>query len=185
MFYSGAAMSAPQSTIDEQGLDLLDGVYALLDVAFAHDLAVAFADAGTHDDVVALTTSLVTLLEAIDAELPNVDAVATLGALLCSSEPFVDALYELLLESGHHLSVRAVLAVLRSRRPIQIAYAHLSTGARMGMMQPITPALRSALRMATQALLANLRSFAELLSALDPLPADLDLTPAFAFDHGG
>ncbi|MCX4248046.1 hypothetical protein [Paraliomyxa miuraensis] len=177
-------MSTPKSTIADQGLDLLDGVYALIDVAFAHDLAVAFTDAGTHDSAVSLTTSLLTLLESIDAELVHTNTVGSMGALLGTSEPFVDALYELLLESGHHLSVRAVLAVLRARRPIQLAYAHLGTGARMGSRQPVTPALRSALRMATQALLANLRSFAELLSALDPLPADLELTPPLSLDRG-
>ena len=177
-------MSTPQTTIADQGLDLLDGVYALIDVAFAHDLAVAFADAGTHDSAVSLTTSLITLLESIDAELAHVDTVGTMGALLGASEPFVDALYELLLESGHHLSVRAVLAVLRAKRPIQLAYAHLGIGARMGSKQPITPVLRSTLRMAAQALLANLRSFAELLSALDPLPADLELMPSVSLERG-
>lgn len=179
-------MSEPQSTIAEQGLDLLDGIYALIDVAFAHDLAVAFADAGSHDTAVSLTASLVTLVDAIEDELPHVQAVGPLGALLGASDPFVDALYELLLEAGHHLSVRAVLAVLRSRRPIQIAQGHLRTAARMGATAPLSPALRSALRLAAQALLANLRSFAELLSALDPLPPELDLglPPAATLDRG-
>lgn len=170
-------MSAPQTTIADQGLDLLDGIYALIDVAFAHDLAVAFADAGTHDTAASLTASLTTLLEGIDEELPRVREVGRLGALLWTSERFVDGLYEVLLEAGHHLSVRAVLAVLRTHRPIEVAYAHLATAARLGSTQPITPELRAALRMAAQALLVNLRSFNELLSALDPLPPDLELTP--------
>lgn len=176
-------MAARLSTIADQGLDLLDGLHALVDVAFAHDLAVAFTDTGTHDTAVSLTSSLTALVEGVDAELPRTAELGTLGALLGTLEPFADALHELLLESAHHLTTRAVLAVLRTRRPVELAFAHLRTAARLGAMQSVDPELRRSLQLAAQALLANLRSFGELLSALDPLLPELELEPPMMPEH--
>ena len=82
---------------------------------------------GTHDTAVSLTVSLTTLVEGIEAELPLTAGLGRLGGLLGMLEPFADALHELLLESAHHLSTRAVLAVLRTRRPVELAFAHLRT----------------------------------------------------------
>jgi hypothetical protein len=168
-------MGVRLSTIADQGLDLLDGIHALIDVTFAHDLAVAFTDTGTHDTAVSLTHSLTTLVEAIEDELPRVEGLGRLGALLGMIEPFANALHELLIESAHHLSTRAVLAVLRTRRPVELAFAHLGTAARMGATQPLPLELRTGLQLAAQALLDNLRSFGELLCALDPLLPELEL----------
>jgi hypothetical protein len=171
-------MGARLSTIADQGLDLLDGLHALVDVAFAHDLAVALADTGTHDTAVSLVQSLATLVAGIEDELPRVEGLGRLGALLGTLEPFVDALHELLLESAHQLGSRAVLAVLRTRRPVELALAHLRTAARMGAIQPLALELRTSLQLAAQALLANLRSLDELLAALDPLLPELELHAA-------
>jgi hypothetical protein len=168
-------MGARLSTIADQGLDLLDGLHALIDVAFAHDLAVSFTDTGGHDHAVSLTSSLTALVAGIERELPTVEGLGQLGALLGALEPFADALHELLLDSAHHLSTRAVLAVLRTRRPVELALAHLRTAARLGASQPVPADVRVGLQQAAQALLANLRSFGELLAALDPLLPDLEL----------
>jgi hypothetical protein len=183
-------MGARLSTIADQSLDLLDGIHALIDVAFAHDLAVvfsggpssrspaapeAFSDASTHDTAVSLTRSLTALVEGIEDELRRVEGLGRLGALMGMLQPFAEALHELLLESAHHLGTRAVLAVLRHRRPVELAFAHLGTAARLGAAQPLDPELRTNLRLAAQALLDNLRSFAELLAALDPLLPELEL----------
>jgi hypothetical protein len=168
-------MGVRLSTIADQGLDLLDGLHALIDVAFAHDLAVAFADTGAHDTVVSIATSLTTLVEGVEGELARAERLGELGALLGTLAPFADALHEVLLESAHHLGARAVLAVLRTRRPLELAFAHLRTAARLGARSPVTPELRASLQLAAQALLANLRSFGELLSALDPLLPMLEL----------
>jgi len=176
-------MGTRLSTIADQGLDLLDGLHALIDVAFAHDLAVAFTDTGAHDTAVSLASSLTTLVEGIEAELPRTEGLGQLGALLGMLEPFADALYETLLESAHHLSTRAVLAVLRSRRPVELAFAHLRTAARLGASQAVEPELLRNLQLAAQALLANLRSFNELLSALDPLLPMLELEAPLMPEH--
>lgn len=176
-------MGARLSTIADQGLDLLDGLHALIDVAFAHDLAVTFADTGTHDSVAGLAASVTTLVERLEPELACVETLGTLGALLGTLEPFADALHELLLESAHHLSTRAVLAVLRTRRPVELALAHLRTAARLGASQAVEPELRTSLRLAAQALLANLRSFGELLAALDPLLPELELEAPMMPEH--
>lgn len=176
-------MGARLSTIADQGLDLLDGLHALIDVAFAHDLAVAFTDTGAHDTAVSLTTSLTTLVERLEPELGGVETLGTLGALLGTLEPFADALHETLLESAHHLSTRAVLAVLRTRRPVELALAHLRTAARLGASQAVELERRTSLQLAAQALLANLRSFGELLSALDPLLPELELEAPLMPEH--
>lgn len=176
-------MGTRLTTIADQGLDLLDGLHALIDVAFAHDLAVAFSDTGTHDAAASLTTSLTTLVERLEPELVSVSTLGTLGALLGTLEPFVDALHEMLLESSHHLSTRAVLAVLRTRRPVELAFAHLRTAARLGASQAVELELRKSLQLAAQALLANLRSFGELLAALDPLLPELELEAPLMPEH--
>lgn len=168
-------MGARLSTIADQGLDLLDGLHALIDVAFAHDLAVAFTDTGGHDTAVSITGSLTALVTGIEGELLHVEGLGRLGALLGTLEPLTDALFELLLDSAHHLSTRAVIAVLRTRRPVELAFAHLRTAARMGACQAVEPELRTGLQLAAEALLANLRSFTELLAALDPLLPELEL----------
>ncbi|MCA9711704.1 MAG: hypothetical protein KDK70_38065 [Myxococcales bacterium] len=166
-------MSAPQSSIVDQALDLVDGIYGLVDIAFAHDLAVVFSDVGSHDAARSITSSLVTLLTGIHEELPRTEQLGTLGALLGMIEPFVTVLHELLLEAGHQLGTRAVFAVLRTRRPVELAFAHLRTAARMGATQPVDDEPRTSLRLAVEALLGNLASFADLLGALDPLPPEL------------
>ena len=176
-------MGTRLSTIADQGLELLDGLHALIDVAFAHDLAVAFTDTGVHDTAVSLATSLTTLVEDIEAELPRTEGLGRLAALLGTLEPFADALHELLLESAHHLSTRAVLAVLRTRRPVELAFAHLRAAARLGTRQPVDPELRTGLELAAQSLLANQRSFGELLSALDPLLPMLELEAPLMPEH--
>lgn len=175
-------MAAQLSTIADQGLDLLDGLHALIDITFAHDLAVAFTDVGSHDAAVSLTRSLTALLEGIERELPRVEGLGHLGGLLGTIQPLCDALHEILLESAHHLGTRAVLAVLRTRRPVALAFAHLGTAARMGATLPLTLELRTAMQLAAQALLANLHSFGELLRALDPLLPELELAHAPALD---
>lgn len=176
-------MGTRLSTIADQGLDLLDGLHALIDVAFAHDLAVAFTDTGAHDTAVSLTVSLTALVKGIEAELPRTDELGRLGALLGTLEPLVDALHETLLDSAHRLSTRAVLAVLRTRRPVELAFAHLRTAARLGARQAVEPELRANLVLAAEALLANLRSFSELLSALDPLLPMLELEAPLMPEH--
>ncbi len=168
-------MAAPLSTIADQGLDLLDGLHALIDVTFAHDLAVAFTDTGAHDAAVSLTRSLTTLMEGIESELVCVEGLGRMGALLGTIQPLASALHEILLESAHHLGARAVLAVLRTRRPVELAFAHLGTAARMGATQPLTLELRTTMQLAAQALLANLQALGDLLTALDPLLPELEL----------
>ncbi len=176
-------MGARLSTIADQGLDLLDGLHALIDVAFAHDLAVSFTDTGAHDSAASLTRSLVVLVEGIEAELPHTRTLGTLGALLGTLGPFADALHEMLLDSAHHLGARAVLAVLRTRRPVELALAHLRTAARLGASQPVELDRRTSLQLAAQALLPNLRSFGELLAALDPLLPELELEAPMMPEH--
>ncbi len=166
-------MSAPQSSIVDQALDLVDGIYGLLDIAFAHDLAVVFTDVGSHDTASSLAHSITELLVGIHEELPEVESLGPLCALLGMVEPFVGALHEILLEAGHQLGTRAVFAVLRTRRPIELAFAHLRTAARLGAMQAIDDEQRTSLRLAVEALLGNISSFNELLRALDPLPSGL------------
>ncbi len=166
-------MSAPQSTIVDQALDLVDGIYGLLDIAFAHDLAVVFTDVGSHDTAISIACSITELLAGIHEELPHVEGLGQLCALLGMVEPFVTALHELLLEAGHQLGTRAVFAVLRTRRPVELAFAHLRTAALLGATQAIDQEQRTSLRLAVEALLGNIGSFNELLRALDPLPAGL------------
>lgn len=165
-------MSAPQSTIVDQALDLIDGIYGLIDIAFAHDLAVVFTDVGSHDDARTITDSLSALLEGLHQELPTVESLGPLCALLGALESFVSTLHEMLLEAAHRLSTRAVFAVLRTRRPIELAFAHLRAAALLGATQPVDDEQRTSLRLAVEALLGNLASFRELLGALDPLPPE-------------
>lgn len=171
-------MSVPQSSIIDQALDLLDGLHGLIDVAFAHDLAVSFADVGSHDSVSSVTHAMIQLLASIHEDLPEVDGLGRLGALLGTLEPFAGALHEQLLDAGHLLGTRAVFAVLRTKRPVQLAFAHLRTAARLGSTQPVDAEQRASIRLAVEALVGNLGSFAELLRALDPLPSDLVVPPA-------
>lgn len=165
------AMSAPQFLIVDEALDLVDGIYGLVDVAFAHDLAVVFTDLNSHESASEVVGSLTELLTGIHDELPRVRALGPLCALLGTMEPFVTALHGTLLEASHQLSARAVLAVLRTRRPLELSFAHLRATALLGAMQPVDHEQRTSLRLAVEALLGNLGSFTELLRALDPLPA--------------
>lgn len=163
-------MSAPHSTIVDQALDLVDGIYGLIDIAFAHDLAVVFTDVGSHESARSIADSLTELLTGIHDELPTVERLGPLCALLGTMETFAGALYEMLLEAGHQLGTRAVFAVLRTRRPIELSFAHLRVAARLGATAGIDEEQRTSLRLAVEALLGNLASFNELLRALDPLP---------------
>jgi len=166
-------MRAPQTSLVDQALDLIDGIYGLFDIAFAHDLAVVFSDVGCHDVARTVTHALSGLLVAIHGELPRVEGLGSLCGLLGTMEPYVAALHELLLESGHQLGTRAVFAVLRTRRPVELAFAHLRTAARMGAVEPVDDEQRTSLRLGVEALLGNVGSFGDLLRALDPLPEGL------------
>lgn len=162
-------MDASRSSIADQALDLADGMYELIDVAFAHDLAVAFADLGTHEAAVAVTDDLVELLGAVHDELPHVMSLGHLGALMGLLQSRVEGLYDLLLEASQLFNRRASASVLRAKRTIDLALAHLRYAARMGASQSIDLAQHAALRMAIDAVLTNLGSLATLLRALDPL----------------
>lgn len=162
-------MSTSRSTIAEQALDLADGLYELVDVAFTHDLAVAFTDLGSHDAAVELTDALVELLVALHDEVEEVPTLGMLGALLGSLQPLVEDLHELLLEAAQLFNQRALIAVLRAQRPIDRAFVHLRVVARFGAPNPVDRAQLAALRMAIDAVLTNLGSLCELLRALDPI----------------
>lgn len=165
-------MSAPQSSIVDQALDLVDGIYGLIDIAFTHDLAVVFTDVGSHESVSKQIHSLDALTAGIHQALPEVSTLGPLCALLGAMEPSVTTLHETLLDAGHQLSARAVFAVLRTRRPLELAFAHLRAAARLGATPPIDTEQRTSLRLAVEALRSNLDSFIDLLQALDPLPAE-------------
>ena len=119
-----------------------------------------------------MVESLSGLLTGIHDELPRVTGLGPLCAMLGATEPFVTALYEMLLEAGHQLGTRAVFAVIRTRRPIELSFAHVRVAALMGATQPVDDEQRTSLRLAVEALLGNLGSFGELLRALDPLPPE-------------
>ncbi|MEM9453424.1 MAG: hypothetical protein AAGF11_04545 [Myxococcota bacterium] len=165
-------MSAPKSSIVDQALDLVDGVYGLIDIAFTHDLAVVFTDVGSHEVLSDQIHSLVALTTGIHQALPEVSTLGPLCALLGTMEPVVNRLHETLLDAGHQLGTRAVFAVLRSRRPLELAFAHLRVAARLGATPPIDAESRTSLRLAVEALRSNLDSFTDLMLALDPLPAE-------------
>ncbi len=173
-------MSESHSSIVDRGLDVLDGIHALIDVAFAHDLAVSFADRGTHDAATSIADAMVELLVAVHDELLLVDSLGQLGALLGMVEPFWDATQELLLGAAHPMGPRPVFAVLHLERPLSLAFAHLRAAGRLGARERITAAQRRSLRAATEALLINLDSFQQLLRALDPIEAALAFEPAVA-----
>lgn len=162
-------MGASHSTIADQALDLADGLYELVDVAFTHDLAVAFTDLGSHDGAVVITDAMVELLIVLHDEVEEVQTLGELGALMGTLQPLVEDLHELLLEAAQLFNQRALIAVLRSQRPLDRAFAHLLTAARFGSRQPVDAAQRTALRMALDAVLTNLGSLCELLRALDPI----------------
>ena len=162
-------MAASRSTIAEQALDLADGLYELIDVAFAHDLAVAFTDLGSHDIAIEVTDSLVELLVVLHDEIEEVRTLGMLGAMLGTLQPLVEDLHELLLEAAQVFNQRALIAVLRAQRPIDRAFAHLRTAARFGATRPVDEPRLVALRLALDAVLSNLGSLCQLLRALDPI----------------
>ncbi|MCH9688894.1 MAG: hypothetical protein K0V04_46100 [Deltaproteobacteria bacterium] len=173
-------MDQPNSTIVDRGLDVLDGAHALVDVAFAHDLAVGFVDRGIHECATSITHALIELLLGLHEELRVVDSQGRMGALLAMAEPCCDALQELLLGVAHPMGTRPVFALLHLERPISRAFAHLAAVGRLGATTPITDAQRASLCAATEALLANLESFRELLQALDPVEVARSVQPMAA-----
>jgi len=171
-------MHAPPSSIAEQAIELADGLLRLIDVAFTHDLAVAFDDLGIHQDARSVVDSLGQLLMSVQQEVERVETLGELGALMGSFEPIVDALYELLLESARVFHPRATFAVLTTRRPVELSLAHLRVAARFGASAQIGLEQRSALSVVLDSVISNARSFGELLHVLDPIDAELDTSAA-------
>lgn len=170
-------MRASGSSVCQRALDLVDALHGLFDVAFAHDLAVAFADLGTHAQAMALVATQKRRLVAIVEDLEILHRAAPMAALFESLGPGALELFELLFEAASQHQDRAVVAVLSARRPIDAAVDHLRAAARLGPLDTLPTATTVEIRRATEALLADLHAFEELLRVLDPQDTTGKLAP--------
>ncbi|MEM7156080.1 MAG: hypothetical protein AAF799_24720 [Myxococcota bacterium] len=169
-----------RSTIADDALDLVDGLHELVDVAFGHDLAVAFADLGSHESALIVTDGIIETMISIHEELPKIHSLGHLGGLVASLEPLVVTWIDLLLEAANVFNPAAMFDVTRVRRVVDLALAHQLAAGRLGLQTPLGNTKRTVLRFATDALLVNLHSMHELLRALDPVelpPLELPAAP--------
>lgn len=164
-------MRAAPCTTATHAIDLVDGLHGVLDVAFTHDLAVSFADLGTHRDAMVLADCIDRHLLAIADELAEGISEGVLGALFETLRPVTDALFELLFESACQLNNRALVSVLGTRRPLEVAFGHLRCAARLGANARLGVAMRQVVVRAVESLIADIRAFEELLRVLDPAEA--------------